>query len=77
MTEQTFTHALAPDPDNTTFEYATGGIHFEMDGPAVYRPTELFRHLAEDQAEFTRALQTRLNVVYEFYVKLRVVKSSV
>lgn len=71
--EHTFTHSMAPDP-TSPFEYQTGGLHFEMEGPAVFHITEMFQHLRDDPAEFTRALQTRLNVVYELYVKLRVVK---
>lgn len=73
LTEQTFTHSMKPDP-GSPFKYETGGIHFEMDQPAVYHVTEMFQHLKDNPVEFTRALQTRLNVVYEFYVKLRAVK---
>jgi hypothetical protein len=74
LTEHTFTHSMKPDPDNVSFQYANGGIHFDLAEPVTFKPTELFAHLLDDQAEWTRALQTRLNVVYEFYTKLRVVK---
>ena len=73
LSEHTFTHSMAPDP-NSPFEYQTGGIHFEMTQPAVFHMTEMFQHLKDDPVELTRALQTRINVAYEFYVKLRVVK---
>ena len=76
LTEQTFTHSLKPDPENTSFQYANGGVHFEMDHSPVFRLTEFFQHLKDDPQELQRALATRLNVAYEFYVKLRVVKSS-
>lgn len=72
LTEQTFTHSMKPDP-NSPFAYQTGGIHFEL-LDTRFNITELFRHLVDDQTELTRALQTRLNVAYEFYVKLQVVK---
>lgn len=73
LTEHTFTHSLKPDPD-APFAYQTGGLHLEMEGGAVFHPTEMFQHLANSPVEFTRALQTHINVVYEFMVKLRVVK---
>ena len=73
LTEHTFTHSMAPDPDSP-FEYATGGLHFEMESQPVFRITEMFQHLADDPQELTRALQTRLNVAYELYVRLRAVK---
>ena len=73
LTEHTFSHSMKPDP-NSPFEYATGGLHFEQDDPAVFRVTEMFAHLQDDPQELTRALQTRINVAYELYVKLRAVK---
>lgn len=73
LTEHTFTHSMKPDPDSP-FKYATGGIHYEMDQPAAFHVTEMFQHTKDDPLEFTRALQTRINVVYDLYVKLRVVK---
>jgi len=73
ITEQTFTHSMAPDP-HSPFEYATGGLHFEQVEPARFRITEMFTHLLDDPVELTRALQTRINVAYEIYVKLRAIK---
>lgn len=73
LTEQTFTHSMAPDPDSP-FQYATGGLHFELVEPARFNITELFGYLRDDQDELRRALQTRINVAYELYVKLRAVK---
>lgn len=73
ITEHTFTHSMAPDPDSP-FEYATGGLHFEVEGPPVFRISEMFAHLKDDPYEFARALSTRINVVYEIYCRLRVVK---
>lgn len=73
LTEHTFLHSMKPDPDSP-FHYRTSGIHYEMDEPAKYRITEFFQHQQDDVAELTRTLQTRINVAYEIYVKLRVVK---
>lgn len=71
LTEQTFTHSMQPDP-NSPFKYATGGLNLEMVEPARFTLTGLVQ--VETHAEFAYALQTKLNVVYELYVKLRVVK---
>lgn len=84
VTEQTFTHSMQPDP-NSPFKYETGGIHFEQVAPAAFRITEMFQHLlpvegeppsitANKQAQLQYALMTNINVAYELYVKLRVVK---
>lgn len=73
ITEHTFTHSMAPD-HHSPFEYATGGLHFEVEGPPVFRISEMFAHLKDDPYEFARALSTRINVVYEIYCRLRVVK---
>lgn len=82
--EQSFTHSMQPDP-NSPFKYATGGLNLELVEPARFTVTELFTHLlpapndAPDvlqakQVQFFRALQTQINVAYELYVKLRVIK---
>lgn len=84
LTEHTFTHSMKPDP-NSPFEYATGGIHFEMDEPARFGITEMFQHLVirpddnptvaqAKQVQLREAFQTRINVAYDMAVKLRVVK---
>lgn len=82
--EHTFTHSMQPDP-NSPFKYETGGINFEMVQNAHFNVTEMFGHLAiqpgdneamiaRKQVQFQEALMTRINVVYELYVKLRAVK---
>lgn len=84
VTEHTFTHSMQPDP-NSPFKYETGGIHFEQVAPAAFRITEMFQHLlpvegeppsitANKQAQLQYALMTNINVAYELYIKLRVVK---
>lgn len=84
ITEHTFTHSMSPDP-HSPFHYETGGIHFEMVEPARFTLTAMFEHLrpqADDtpaaraykEHELMLALQTRVNVAYELYVKLRAVK---
>lgn len=71
ITEQSFSHSMQPDP-NSPFKYETGGLHLEMVEPPRYTLTGLVP--VGSAEEFALALQTRLNVVYELYVKLRVVK---
>ena len=73
LTEHTFTHSMAPD-ERSPFEYATGNMHWRMVEPARFNITPLFAHLQDDQQELQRALQTRINVAYELYVKLEAVK---
>ena len=72
LTEQTFTHSMQPDP-NSPFRYETGGIHFEMEN-VVFGLTPMFQHLAGHPEMLQNALQTQINVVYDFAVTLRVVK---
>lgn len=83
LTPDSFTHSMKPDP-NAPFEYATGGLHFEMQG-FTYGLSPFFAHLApraddtpdilaRKNAALEDALQTRINVVSEFYVCLRCVK---
>lgn len=85
ITEQTFTHSMQPDP-NSPFAYATGGINFELVSVG-FGLTPLFDYLAphKDDAphvaemknqKLTEALQTRLNVAYEVYAKLKVIKEG-
>lgn len=84
LTEQSFTHSMQPDP-NSPFAYATDGLNLELVDPARYTVTQLFAHLlpapddapdvaAAKQTQLQRAMQTQVNVVYELYVKLRVIK---
>lgn len=71
VTEQLFTHnGMTPQADS--FQYAST-CNFKLNGYR-FRPTELFAHLFNDQAEWARALQTHINVVYEIAVILEVVK---
>jgi hypothetical protein len=76
---------LKPD-ERSPFDYARG-CHFDEPEPAVYRIMEVFQHLvpqagdtpeaaAEKQRQLTDAMMTRVNVVYEFYVRLRAVKDA-
>lgn len=73
LTEHTFSHSLQPDP-NSPFKYATGGLNLELVEPAHFMPSTLFAHLLDSPQEWQYALQTRINVANELYVKLRVVK---
>lgn len=73
LTEHVFTHSMKPDPDSP-FEYQNGGMHWEQVEPAIFNVTPMFQHLIEDYEAFVNALQTRINVAYEFYVKLEAVK---
>lgn len=72
ITEHTFTHSLKPDP-NAPFAYSTGGLHLELDDTPLFNITQLFQHLV-GKPELYEALQTRINVAYEIYARLRVVK---
>lgn len=73
ITEHTFTHSLQPDP-RSPFKYETGALNLELVEPVRFTPTMLFAHLRDDPEEWIRALQTRINVAYEVYGKLRVIK---
>lgn len=78
----TFTHSMKPD-ENAPFEYAAS-LHFEM---RDYRPalSHRFAHLvplATDSPEVQQAknamlmeaIETRIGVITEFYVKLEAIK---
>lgn len=71
ITELSFVHGMGT---SEYFQYETGGAEFEMVGEPVYRITPMFQYIIDDQLELQRALQTRLNVAYELYAKMRVVK---
>lgn len=73
ITEHTFTHSLVPDP-NAPFAYATGGLNLELDGTPLFNITQLYSHLLDKPELLQEALQTRINVAYEIYARLRVVK---
>lgn len=72
ITEQTFTHSLKPDP-NSPFKYSTGGLHLELVG-MQFGISPLFAHLSDNEGALRHALQTQLNVAYEIYGALQVVK---
>lgn len=80
---QSFEHSMTPNPD-APFEYATGGIHFEMVDQKV-GVTGDYNHmlpLTTDPADVQQAkhlqlehlARTQNNVIPEFYVRLKVVK---
>lgn len=73
LTPASFTHSMQPDP-NAPFAYATGGLHLVMDEPPRVNLTPAFQHLAGQPERLQQALNTQINVAYEFYVRLRVIK---
>lgn len=73
LTPSSFQHSMQPDPD-APFAYATGGLHLVMEDPPRVNLTPDFQYLVGKRELFERALSTQINVVYEFYVCLRVVK---
>lgn len=83
ITEHTFTHAMAPEPD-APFRYNNGGLHFKMVGYR-FNITPMFQHLlpTEDDtpeeverkdSELKFIFMTQINVAYELYVVTEVVK---
>lgn len=74
LTMNTFTHSMTPQiSDGSTFKYNNGGINLQIDGNPQYRITPMFAHL-KTQDEVAQAMMTRLNVIYDFYVRLKVIK---
>lgn len=73
LTEHTFTHSMQPDT-HSPFQYETGGINFEMVGSPQFGITEMFQHLVGKPELLQLAFQTNINVAYDMYIKLRVVK---
>lgn len=73
LTEHSLTHSMHPDP-NSPFKYETGGLHFRQVEPARFSIHPHFAHLVDDPGELQRALETRVNVAMEFYMKLEAVK---
>lgn len=71
LTEQTWTHSLRPD-DMSPFKYAIGDLNLEQVAPCMFGLTGLFKPETNEELRFL--LQTRINVAYDFYTKLRVVK---
>lgn len=87
LTAESFTHSMTPDSDGATFQYNNGGIHFKPVSVA-YRSNSANKEavdtvvLPDDDAAtvvykskvFHNLLMTRVNTVFDFYVKLEVVK---
>lgn len=73
LTPASFMHSMQPDPD-APFAYATGGLHLELAEAPRLNITSAFQHLVGQPELFQQALSTQINVAYEFYVRLRVVK---
>lgn len=73
LTPASFMHSMQPDPD-APFAYATGGLNLQMDDMPAMNLTPAFQHLLGQPELLRQALSTQLNVSYEFYVKLRVIK---
>lgn len=74
LTLNTFTHSMTPEiSDGSTFKYNNGGINFVIDGSPLYRITPTYAHI-RDQEEMQQLMMTRLNVVYDFMIRLKCVK---
>jgi len=81
LTMNTFTHSMTPDiSDGSTFKYNNGGINFVIEGRPQYRVTpygealKKFYTAHDFDVDFDFLIGTHLNVCYDFYVKLKVVK---
>lgn len=73
ITEHTFSHSMAPDPDSP-FRYETLGLHFRMTEPARFGISPLFQHLGNQPERLQHALMTQINVAFELSVQLECVK---
>ena len=73
ITEQTLLHSMRPNPD-APFEYATGGIHFELVGSPSYAIEPEFAHLIDKPERLAYAVRHQWNVVTEMYMALECVK---
>lgn len=76
LTLNTFTHSMTPEiSDGSTFKYNNGSINFVIDGQPVYRFTPYAKLMQERTGfDLNVLLGLYLNMVYDFYIKLRVVK---
>lgn len=78
-----FQHSMVPNPD-APFEYATGGIHFEMEKchyglqsnykHLMPQPTEPLDVQQSKSVQLEHLMLSQNNIVAEFYVRLKVVK---
>lgn len=79
LVEDSFRHSMTPDPD-APFDYKRT-MHFEIDDvmPFVITPDYAVPPWFVDEMPtdaFWRAKRTQFNVISEFYVRMKVVKSS-
>jgi hypothetical protein len=72
LTEHTFSHGLAPDQYTGTFKYNID-CNFAIDGHQL-RYSPWAQPFMNDPDMLATAIMTRINMVYDFYVKLRAVK---
>lgn len=73
LTPESFMHSMKPDPASP-FAYSTGNLHLEMVDGGHFGITDRFQHLANQPELLWQAASTQINVFYEFYVRLRVIK---
>lgn len=73
LTPASFKHSMEPDP-NAPFAYETGGLNLKMDDMPAMNLTAEYQHLLGRPELLKQALSSHLNVCYEFYVRLRVIK---
>jgi hypothetical protein len=72
LTEHTFSHGLAPDQYTGTFKYNID-CNFAIDGHQL-RYSPWAQPFMNDPDMLATAIMTRVNMIYDFYVKLRAVK---
>jgi hypothetical protein len=72
LTQHTFEHGLSPEQYTGTFKYNIA-CNFAMDGHQL-RFSPWAQPFVHDQDLLANALMTRVNMVYDFYVRLKVVK---
>lgn len=73
LTPESFQHSMQPDA-NSPFAYATGGLNLELVETARFNLMDTFQHLVNNPALLQQAFATQINVAYEFYLQLRVIK---
>lgn len=72
LTVNTFHHGLSPEQYNGTFKYDID-CNFMVEGHGL-RYTELAKPFMNDPDLLQNAVMTRLNIVYDMYIQLKVVK---
>lgn len=73
LTINTFHHGLSPSQYTGTFKYNID-CNFMVDGGPVYRFSEMAKPFQHDQDQLMNAIMTRINMVYDFYIRLKAVK---